>query len=983
MRRTVFFMILLFLLNALCLSAHAKTVGKFSKVEGRVDITRLGAPAILVHKGDEVGVGDIIRVKSKSKAEIIFGDGGILRIAQKSRVKIDEYIMEEERKKGIFNLFRGKIENVLKKTGGFFGFKKKNKHEVHTPTAVCGVRGTDFFSTYQKGISNFVFKEGQGYGYSKNRPDQVMNITTGQAMLVIKPDVLPIVRMATAEEIAQHSADIAIKEEDDRDEEKKKDEKVDEGSDDKKRDDKGKDKEPGDDEEKDQKPGGDEPEDQEPGDDKPRDREPDDQEPGDYEPGDEDRGDDKRGDRKKGDRRQSRYARAGDKPGDDRRGDDGPDDYGPRGDRRGDYGPRDGRAGDRDPGDYGPRDHRPGGPPPGDYRAGDYGPGDYGPKDYGPGGPPPSGDYGPWGPPPPGDYWGEGPPPPGDSGPWGPPPPGDYWGEGPPPPGDSGPWGPPPPGDYWGEGPPPPGDYWRKPGDFYAGDFGPGDYWGEGPPPPGDYWGKPGDFYAGDFGLDDNWGGPDDYWGRPDDYWGGPDDYWGGPINDYWGMGPDIMYDIYDYIPGFRVDNIGISGNSGTSKYDLSMSGIYNWTPPFVYMYEDIKGQLTGNLKAGYFLGFTACGWNTYGQTVDGIASFFYIDSGNATGGLLMGDVSGSYSIDPNNWNASGSLDWVKLGDNLSVPNSVQDIHDYARDIFFVSGSGDGDFYDASGDDVGDLIIYKSDGIFDSVQEGQHWGYWRSHIGGYYSTIEGKTPDDFYNWFSEWELKGIECDTSILNLRLYMSVHGDSSHYSYGEFEGDMAGGWVDIEHAVTGIIIGEFHGGYDPSGHSTDIFAASGGVWLDTSILMAKLGTETGRDDLAKLNIPNVEIGKATLSGSRMVGADQINVTMTDVTFLARTTGGTPRIWATDSVSGTYAGTPSTSWTVNLNQTSGTDATGVNAEFSLKTWDTSSNKWGATINNGSGTVGGAAITFKGGAGGNIDNPATGQIKGTAAGWAH
>ncbi|MBE9546398.1 MAG: FecR domain-containing protein, partial [Proteobacteria bacterium] len=397
MRRTVFFMILLFLLNALCLSAYAKTVGKFSKVEGRVDITRLGVPAILVHKGDEVGVGDIIRVKSKSKAEIIFGDGGILRIAQKSRVKIDEYIMEEERKRGIFNLFRGKIENVLKKTGGFFGFKKKNKHEVHTPTAVCGVRGTDFFSTYQKGISNFVFKEGQGYGYSKNRPDQVMNINTGQAMLIISPDVPPIVRVATAEEIARHSSDTAIKEEEDRDEEKKKDERVDEGSDDKKRDDKGKDKEPGDDEEKDQKPGGDEPEDQEPGDDKPRDREPDDQEPGDYEPEDEDRGDDKRGDRKKGDRRQSRYAGAGDKPGDDGRGDDEPGDdgrgdhrrgdrgprddrpdrYGPGDDRRGDdglddYGPRGDRPGDHDPGDYGPRDHRPGGPLPGDYRAGDY-----------------------------------------------------------------------------------------------------------------------------------------------------------------------------------------------------------------------------------------------------------------------------------------------------------------------------------------------------------------------------------------------------------------------------------------------------------------------------------------------------------------------------------------------------------------------------------------------------------------------------------
>ncbi|GAJ08143.1 unnamed protein product, partial [marine sediment metagenome] len=246
-------------------------------------------------------------------------------------------------------------------------------------------------------------------------------------------------------------------------------------------------------------------------------------------------------------------------------------------------------------------------------------------------------DYGQWGPPPPGEHWGEGPPPPGDYGPEGPPPPGDY-----------GQWGPPPPGDYWGEGPPPPGDYGA---------------WG--PPPPGEYWGEPGDFYAGDFGPDDYWGEPgDDYfWGEPgDDYfWGEPgDDYfWGEPFGDYWG--PDIYYDISDHIPGFRVDNISISGNSGTSKYDLSMSGIYNWNPPFIYMYEDIKGQLAGNMKQGYFLGFTACFWDDYEERVDGTAAFFYVAT-DATGGLLLGDVLGSYSINPNDWSASGSLDFVELG---------------------------------------------------------------------------------------------------------------------------------------------------------------------------------------------------------------------------------------------------------------------------------------------------------------------------------
>lgn len=216
-----------------------------------------------------------------------------------------------------------------------------------------------------------------------------------------------------------------------------------------------------------------------------------------------------------------------------------------------------------------------------------------------------------------------------------------------------------------------------------------------------------------------------------------------------------------------------------------------------------------------------------------------------------------------------------------------------------------------------------------------------------------------------------------------MSAHGGALYYSYGEFESDVAGGWVDIEHAVTGIAVGELHGGYDPSFYSNDIFAASGGVWLETAQLLTMAGNPTGRANLAKLGIPGIEIGKATLSGSVVDGGNEINVTMTDVTFLANASGATPRIWATDSVSGTYTGTPSTSWTVDLNQTAGTDATGVTADFNLRTWDTSANTWDATINNGSGTVGGTAITFKGGAAGDIDSPVAGEISGTAAGWAH
>ena len=1007
------------------LAVHAAPVGTFSKVSGRVDLTRDGAPARSVHTGDEVTVGDIIRAKSNAKAEIVFIDESILRIAQKSRVKISDYTVEKGQKSGVFNLFRGKIENVVKKCGNLFGFGEKSKFEVHTVTAVCGVRGTDFFSMHQGGLSSFIFKEGQGYGYTKNRPDDIVDIVAGQAMLVARPDLPPIVRPARPEEIARHAEDTAAGENGEDEGDDGESQKGDEAAGNKQGDETSKDQQKGDDGAKEENGEDNTGKDDQQGDkyqanqdsegDVPEDRKPGDDGPSDPEPGSRKSGDHKQGNGDRGDGKHQYYARNDERPGDDD-GEDKtfrPGDRGDRrreDDRRGEYDPRGDRRNDRRPGDYGPKNDR----------RGDYGPGNERQGSYRGGGPPPQGeDYGPYGPPPPGnygpgDYRGEGPPPGGNYDPYGPPPPGnyrpgDYRAEGPPPGRDYGPYGPPPEnfrplsyggggpplpgGDYGPYGPPPPEDFFGGPGEFFAGDFGPGDYWGEGPPPGGDYgpygppppedfFGGPNDFYgdpyAGDFYGDPYVG---DFYGDPyyDDFYGDPyatdfmGDNWYKPFDGYWG--PDIGYEVSDYVEAFRVDDISISGDATSNRYNLTMSGVYNWDPPFVYIYEDIKGELGGNIKSGYYLGFTGAGWDKYGSHVGGIASFFYVAT-DTTGGLLMGDISGNYYSDTHKWNASGSLEWVQLGTGLTVPGSLAEVDDYARDTFFVAGHGD--FYDSSGNDVGDMNISRLSGIFDSIEEDQHWGYWRNKLEGSHTGND----DQYAGWFCQWEQYGLEEPSNVENLRLYMSAVGGDSYYSYGEFDGEVTGGWVDIEHAVTGIAAGGLHGGYDPSGTVTDFFAASGGVWIDTETLLTKLGTSAGRAELEKLKIPNLQIGKATLAGNfNDGGGNGIDVTMNDVTFLSYRSGDPPRIWASSNVAGTYQGTPSAGMTAHLTQTAGTDAAGVNADFSVRIWDTTSNKWSATVTDGTGTVGGHDISFAGGACGTI-TPAGTLIGGTAAGWA-
>jgi len=199
----------------------AAPVGKITALEGKVDMTAAGAKdAVPVAVGVSVNAGDILRAKSKSKAEITFPDGNILRLAENTRVRVTQY-QPEEGKKSYVNLFRGKTVAVVDK------LKKGSNFEVHTPTAICGVRGTVFYSSYQSGQSSFVFQSGAGYGYNINRPDQVVAIPPKVFMVIQAADKAPLLRPATDVEIDKHQKDTTLagkpKEDGKKEEEKKPD----------------------------------------------------------------------------------------------------------------------------------------------------------------------------------------------------------------------------------------------------------------------------------------------------------------------------------------------------------------------------------------------------------------------------------------------------------------------------------------------------------------------------------------------------------------------------------------------------------------------------------------------------------------------------------------------------------------------------------------------------------------------------------------
>lgn len=206
------FAIILTILLAFAAMAYAAPAGKVTNIDGRVDVTASGQPAKALSIGDTVNVGDVIRTKSASKCEIMWNDGSIARLAENSRLQVTEFNLTKEKRSVSFSLFRGKMHNIVTSVTQLFGAKGSSKYEVHTPTSVCGVRGTTFFAYFQNGVAGAVFTEGTGYGYSKGRPDAVKSITPGQMMVVTSSNRPASLRSATSGEVHRLIKDTTLSE---------------------------------------------------------------------------------------------------------------------------------------------------------------------------------------------------------------------------------------------------------------------------------------------------------------------------------------------------------------------------------------------------------------------------------------------------------------------------------------------------------------------------------------------------------------------------------------------------------------------------------------------------------------------------------------------------------------------------------------------------------------------------------------------------
>lgn len=129
--------------------ATAQEVGQVVAAEGSAEIVRgtVTSPAqagMVIEKGDELRTGRPGRIR------VMFQDQSVVTVSDDSRLTVDEQVFDPDSSSARSNLglLKGKVSSIVSAYYNWSG----SRYEVKTPTAVAGVRGTEFAVVYDDNL---------------------------------------------------------------------------------------------------------------------------------------------------------------------------------------------------------------------------------------------------------------------------------------------------------------------------------------------------------------------------------------------------------------------------------------------------------------------------------------------------------------------------------------------------------------------------------------------------------------------------------------------------------------------------------------------------------------------------------------------------------------------------------------------------------------------------------------------------------------
>lgn len=136
-----------FVMSAISVSALAEPMyGVLMVVKGSVKVQNASKQSTDAKVGGKVQEGDTIITGADSRAKVVMSDRNVINVNPDTQIQIAKYENDAATgKKNVeMNLLQGKVRNNVEQT--YDG--EKSKFLIKTPTAVAGVRGTQFLTGY-------------------------------------------------------------------------------------------------------------------------------------------------------------------------------------------------------------------------------------------------------------------------------------------------------------------------------------------------------------------------------------------------------------------------------------------------------------------------------------------------------------------------------------------------------------------------------------------------------------------------------------------------------------------------------------------------------------------------------------------------------------------------------------------------------------------------------------------------------------------
>ncbi len=143
----------LFLSVVIPVRAFAQPVpaGNIAAIAGNASIVRQGA-SVEPETGAPVYGDDAITTGNTGKMRILFVDNSVISIGPNARINIDRYVSTPSKRSVLLSMVRGKARFLISKISNIL-----NTYDIHTVTAIIGIRGTDFVIDASDGQKTAVY----------------------------------------------------------------------------------------------------------------------------------------------------------------------------------------------------------------------------------------------------------------------------------------------------------------------------------------------------------------------------------------------------------------------------------------------------------------------------------------------------------------------------------------------------------------------------------------------------------------------------------------------------------------------------------------------------------------------------------------------------------------------------------------------------------------------------------------------------------